>query len=116
RFMAAIESDGDLNHLTETCVPSVAKEWQANMENFGFTERTFTVDDVVVDGSKVAILWTVAGRHTGDFVGIPPPGERTSNTGPALFTLHDGKIAELVTHYDAEGVFKQLGATIRPAV
>jgi steroid delta-isomerase-like uncharacterized protein len=114
--MAAIESDGDLKDLTETCVPSVAEEWRANMENIGFTERTFTVDEVVVDGSKVAILWTIAGRHTGDFAGIPPTGKRTSNTGSAFFTLHDGKIAELVTHYDAEGVFRQLGATITPTV
>ena len=116
RFMAAIESDGDLDDLSEICLPAVAEEWRANMQSFAFTERTFTVDDVVVDGSKVAILWTIAGRHTGDFAGIPPTGKRTSNTGSAFFTLHDGKIAELVTHYDAEGVFKQLGATITPAV
>jgi hypothetical protein len=61
RFMAAIESDGDLDDLSEICVPSLAEEWRANMQSFAFTERTFTVDDVVVDGSKVAVLWTIAG-------------------------------------------------------
>lgn len=115
RFMAAVESDGDLNVLTEICLPRIVEEWRANMQSFALTERTFTVDDVVVDGSKVAILWTLAGRHTGDFAGIPSTGKRTSNTGSAFFTLDDRKIAELVTHYDAEGLFKQLGATITPA-
>jgi steroid delta-isomerase-like uncharacterized protein len=114
RFMAAINSDGDLDDLNEICLPPLAEEWRANMEDFAFTERTFTVDDVVADGSKVAILWSIAGRHTGEFAGIPPTGKRTSDTGAAFFTLHEGKIAKLVTHYDAEGLFKQLGATITP--
>lgn len=114
RFMAAIASDGDLGDLDEVCLPPIAAEWRAAMESFSFTERTFTVDNVVAEGSRVAILWTIAGRQTGEFMGIPATGRRTSNTGSAFFTLQDGKIAELVTHFDAEEVLTQLGATITP--
>lgn len=115
RFMAALESDGDLDVLTEICLPSVATQWRANMENFSFTDRTFTIDDMVAEGSKVAILWSIAGTHTRDFAGLPPTGKRTSNTGSAFFTFDGGKIANLVVHYDADNLYKQLGAVISPA-
>ncbi len=62
RFMAALESAGNLDVLSNICVPSVATEWRTNMENFSFTDRTFTVDDMVAEGSKVAILWTISGN------------------------------------------------------
>ena len=115
RFMAALESDGDLDVLNDICVPSVATEWRMNMENFSFTERTFTVEDVVTGDRKVAILWRITGTHTSDFAGLPPTGKRTSNTGSAFFTFDDEKIANLVVHYDADNLYEQLGATITPA-
>jgi steroid delta-isomerase-like uncharacterized protein len=115
RFMAALESGGDIDVLSDICVPSVATEWRTNMEDFSFTDRTFTVDDMVAEGSKVAILWTISGTHTGEFAGLPPTGKRTSNTGSAFFTFDGGKIADLVVHYDADSLYKQLGATINPA-
>ena len=115
RFMAALESDGDLDVLSDICVPSVATAWQNNMENFSFSDRTFTVDDMVGEDSKVAILWTIAGKHTSDFEGLPPTGKRTSNTGSAFFTFEEGKIADLVVHYDAVSLYEQLGAIITPA-
>ena len=112
RFMAALESDGDLDVLSDICLPPVATEWQTSMENFSFSEMTFTVDEIVGEDSKVAILWTIAGKHTGEFNGLPPTGKRTSNTGSAFFTFEEGKIAELVVHYDADSLHEQLGAIL----
>ncbi|SDS56277.1 conserved hypothetical protein, steroid delta-isomerase-related [Friedmanniella luteola] len=112
RFMAALESSGDLGVLHDLCEEPVATEWQALMEDFAFTERTFTVDQTVVDGARVAILWTISGRHTGEFNGLPATGRRTSNTGSAFFTFTGGRISELVVHYDADGLYDQLGATV----
>ena len=114
RFMAALESDGDLDVLSDICLPSVATEWRTNMENFSFTERTFTIDDMVTQDRKVAILWTITGTHTSEYAGLPPTLKRTSNTGSAFFTFEDEKIADLVTHYDADSLLEQLGATIIP--
>ena len=115
RFMAALESSGDLTVLSEICVPSVATEWQTNMGDFSFTDRTFNVDEMVSEGSKVAILWTITGTHTGEFSGLPPTGKTTSNTGSAFFTFDEGKIADLVVHYDADSLHEQLGATVKLA-
>jgi len=115
RFMAALESDGDLDVLNDICSPDVAAEWRTNMENFSFTERTFRVDQIVSDDSLVAILWTIAGKHTKEFAGLPPTDKRTSNTGSAFFTFDDGRIADLVVHYDADSLYEQLGATVTHA-
>jgi hypothetical protein len=40
-------------------------------------------------------------------------GEQTSGHGSALFTIDGGKIANVVSHFDAEDLFRQLVATIR---
>jgi steroid delta-isomerase-like uncharacterized protein len=85
------------------------------MENFAFDDRVFTVDEVVAEGPQVAILWTTTGTHTRPYAGLPPTGRRTSNTGSAFFTFDGGRIAAVVAHYDADRLYEQLGATIRPA-
>ena len=59
RFMGALESRGSLDVLDEICTPAIAEEWRATMEDFAFTDRTFTVDQIVAEGSQVAILWSI---------------------------------------------------------
>lgn len=114
RFMAALNSSGDLDDLDEVCSPEVAKGWRAAMQGFEFSDRTFTVENLVGDESKVAILWTNTGTHTREYAGIPATGKRTSGRGAAFFTFDGVKITEVVTYYDAEDLLRQLGATISP--
>jgi steroid delta-isomerase-like uncharacterized protein len=112
RFMAALESTGDLAELDKVCSPDVAQNWRQTMENFSFSERTFTVDDVVSEDAKVAILWSISGVHSAEYAGIPASGLRTSNTGSAFFRINDGRITDVRSYYDAEDLFRQLGATV----
>ena len=115
RFMEALNSTGDLNVFDEACTRDVAQEWRHNMEGFAFSDRDFTVDDMIAEGAKVAILWTNTGTHTGEYAGIPATGKRSSDKGSAFFTFDgDGKIATVVSYFDAESLFRQLGATISP--
>lgn len=115
RFMAALGSSGELDDLNEICSTEVAEGWRANMEQFSFTERTFTIDDIVEDGAKVAILWTNTGTHSSAYAGIPATGKQTTGHGSAFFTFDGGKIVNVVSHFDAEDLFRQLRATITPA-
>jgi steroid delta-isomerase-like uncharacterized protein len=114
RFMAALESRGDLADLDQVCSSEVADAWRGAMEAFSFTDRTFTVDEMIAAGSKVAILWTTTGRHTSDYLGIPATGRRTSNHGSAFFTVDGGRITDVVSYFDSDGLLRQLGATIQP--
>ena len=113
--MEALKSSGDLNVLDEICTPEVAQGWRQNMEGFSFSNRDFTVKDMIAEDAKVAILWTNSGTHTCDYAGIPATGRRTSSKGSAFFTFDGaGKIAAVISYFDAEDLFRQLGATISP--
>ena len=113
--LEALASSGDLNDFDQVCTPDVAREWRQNLEGFAFNDRDFTVEDMIADDTKVAILWTNTGTHTGEYAGAPATGMRTSDKGSAFFTFDgDGKIAAVVSYFDAESLFRQLGATISP--
>ncbi|MCW2810722.1 MAG: hypothetical protein JWP61_1180 [Friedmanniella sp.] len=112
--MAALASTGDLDDLNEVCSPEVAHEWRTNMESFAFSDRTFTVDELVADASRVAVLWTNTGTHTAPYAGIPASGKKTTGHGSAFFSLSGGTITKVTTYFDAEGLFRELGATIQP--
>ena len=114
RFMSALESAGDIGVLDEICVPTVAHEWRSIMEDFAFDDRVFTIDELLADGSRVAILWSLTARHTGESGGVAVTGRRTSNTGSAFFAFEGGKIAEVLAHYDADAAYEQIGAVIGP--
>jgi steroid delta-isomerase-like uncharacterized protein len=113
--MDALRSGGDLAVLDQVCTPEVAQGWRQNLEGFSFSDRHFTVEDMIAEDAKVAILWTNTGTHTREYAGIPATGKRTSGKGSAFFTFDgDGKIAAVDSYFDAEDLFRQLGATINP--
>ena len=46
-----------------------------------FPDISFTVEDMVAEGDKVAYRVTVRGTHTGrQYMGIPPAGKKITNT------------------------------------
>ncbi|MCI0391732.1 MAG: ester cyclase [Acidobacteria bacterium] len=75
-----------------------------------FPDQQFTVDDLVAEGDKVVLRWTVRGTHQGELMGIAPTGQQVTVTGITIYRLANGKIAEEVTSWDAFGLMQQLGA------
>jgi predicted ester cyclase len=41
-----------------------------------FPDLHLTIDDMVVEGDKIAICWTMSGTHKGEIEGIPLPVRR----------------------------------------
>lgn len=76
------------------------------------THAQITIDDMVAEGDKVALRYTLNGIHDkGPFMGVSPlpkPLEITM-TGLALFRIAGGKIIESWVHSDDLGVKQQLG-------
>ncbi len=114
RFMAALESRGDLDDLDEICEPEVADTWRTAMADFPFTDRTLVVDELVAEDGAVAVHWTINGTHTGEFLSVPATGRRTSNRGAAFVTLVGDRITDVTSYYDAESLLEQLGARVQP--
>jgi steroid delta-isomerase-like uncharacterized protein len=54
----------------------------------------FTVDDLMAEGDRVTIRWTLRGTNTGPLLGRPPSGQPVQLAGIVIFRIADGKIAE----------------------
>lgn len=79
-----------------------------------FPDWQESVDDVIAEGDRVVIRVTGSGTHLGEFMGVPPTGNRVVTTGVGIGRLENGRIAETWAAYDALGLMRQLGAIPAP--
>jgi predicted ester cyclase len=70
----------------------------------------YTLEDVVAEGDRVAIRWTLRGTFTGTFRSFAPTNARIANTGSATFQITDGKIARSWVETDRLGFLQSIGA------
>jgi steroid delta-isomerase-like uncharacterized protein len=73
-----------------------------------------TIDDIVAEGDRVAVLHTHHATQRGEFAGIPPTGKRVTVAGIELLRLRDGQIVEFWHHDDFLALMQQLGALPAP--
>lgn len=64
--------------------------------------------DVVVDGDRVAVHWTLRGVHSGPFLGIPATGEPVQFDGVDLYALSDGRMAQHWNVVDLWAFYRQV--------
>ncbi|MDX1660120.1 MAG: ester cyclase [Nitriliruptorales bacterium] len=69
---------------------------------------------VLVDGDQVAWRWKMRGKHTGEFMGIPPSGNTLEITGNDIGIMEDGKLKESWGEMDMLDLMTQLGALDDP--
>ena len=72
------------------------------------------LEDMIAEGDKVAVRFTLRGTHGGDLMGIPPTGKPVAVTGIDINRIADGKIAERWANFDALGLMQQLGVIPTP--
>jgi predicted ester cyclase len=78
---------------------------RASMVRAAFNPR-FTVEHVIAQGDKVAVMWTNQGTHVGTWFGFPPTGKSVAAHGVDIFLLRDGRLAE---HWDVVDVMDFFG-------
>jgi steroid delta-isomerase-like uncharacterized protein len=69
----------------------------------------FHINDLLVDGNRVAVWWTMSGRHTHDGLGFPPTGQSFAVEGMGFATIRDGRIELVEEMWDRPGFLTQLG-------
>lgn len=74
-----------------------------------FPDLHFTVEDLVAQGPKVLVRWSLTGTQQGPFQGRPASGKRVAITGMSLFRLEAGKIREIWVNMDRAALAEQLG-------
>ena len=79
-----------------------------------FSERKVTIEDAVAEGDKVAMRFSITGKHTGAMMGIAPTGKTIHISASGIFRIVDGKATDNWVNFDALGLLQQLGAVPMP--
>lgn len=95
-------------HDAETQDASRLKEEIAR-NRAAFPDLSFTIQEMIAEGDKVAIRWTAEGTHKGKLMDMPPTGKEITLNGMNFLHLRDGKIAEDWVIWDSMGMMQQLG-------
>lgn len=66
------------------------------------------VEELLVDGDKIAWRWTLKGTHHGPFLGVPPTGKRVSMTGMNIQRVSHGLVVEHWSNADQLGLLRQV--------
>ena len=74
-----------------------------------FSNLRLRVDDTLVDGDRVACLWTLTGTNDGPFADQEPTEIKVEFRGMNLDRIQDGAIVEHWSIHDALSLFHQLG-------
>ena len=73
-----------------------------------------SIDDMVAEGDKVVIRYTVQGTQKGAILGIPATGKHVSIKACDIYKIEGGKILEWWEFPDYLGAMTQIGAVISP--
>lgn len=74
-----------------------------------FPDAHLTIEDMIAEGDKVVVRWTVRGTHKGDLRGLAPTGKQVTVTGIDIHRIVGGKIVETGGNWDTIGMLQQLG-------
>ena len=76
--------------------------WQA------FPDLNVVYDDVLVQGNKAAVRFSMTGTHEGKFLGIPPSNKPFKVQGMSLFAFNGSKCVERWELIDMLSMIEQL--------
>ena len=80
----------------------------------GMPDLRVVIDDMIAEGDKVAVRYTLEGTHEGELFGVPPTGRRISIESVTIERVSGGKIREHWRVTDTLDMMQQLGAMPTP--
>ena len=124
RFIEEVLAGGDVAALAELTAPDCAEHtaspggwpgegtvarymvtWRA-----AFPDLAITVEDLLAEGDRVAVRWTLRGTHWGAFLGVLPTGRSVVVAGLEIYRLDAGQIVERWAVVDTLALLRQLDA------
>jgi predicted ester cyclase len=76
---------------------------------------TFTIEHLIAEGDKVAVMWSNRCEHVGEWLGRSPTGQRVTFQGVDVHLLRDGRLAEHWDVVDLSEFLVTVGALPAPA-
>jgi len=75
---------------------------------------SFIIEHLIVEGDKVAVMWSNHGTHVGEWFGFAPTGKTVSTHGVDIHLLRDGRLAEHWDVVDITHFLAQVGVLPAP--
>ena len=97
------------------CWTAENHEWiRRAFHRFGtaFPDLHVTINEMIAEGDRVVVSWTLTGTHRGVWRGIPATGHTIEWNATDIYTILDGRIASLHRAADNLDWLKQLGAVL----
>jgi steroid delta-isomerase-like uncharacterized protein len=117
--LAAIDELTTPDFVEHQVPPEFPPNQEGTKQFFGmflgaFPDVSYEIEDVIVQGDRLAarILWR--GTQTGEFMGSPPSGKVFTVQGIDWLRMEDGKFAEHWGLNDDLGMLQQLGLIPAP--
>lgn len=74
-----------------------------------FPDLHLTIEDQIVEGTRVATRWVAEGTNSAAFGNVPATGRRVRVDGLILDHVADGRVVERWEQWDQTGMMQQLG-------
>ena len=128
RYMLEETDKGNYAAWEEVCSPdyichfagfpkpmSLEEHIQANRAFLvAFPDFHHEINDMVAEAEKVTARVTLTGTHEGEFMGIPPTGNKIEYTAFLTARFSDKRIVELWGVADMMTLMQQLGMELKP--
>ena len=79
------------------------------MMRSGFPDVQWALDELIIDGDKVAARFTMIGTHQGAFFGTPPTGKPIRVKAINIYHFLNGQIVEEYGQPDLLSLMQQIG-------
>jgi steroid delta-isomerase-like uncharacterized protein len=83
------------------------RQWRKWQE--AFSDLHFAIEEMIAEGDTVVTRWTLTGRQTGPFLGMPASGRAIRVGGMSLDHLRNGVLIAGFDGWDNLGLRQQLG-------
>lgn len=102
------------NHGLHRSVDLKTDQEAVRAERKAFPDLRVSVQEMVAEGDKVAVLWTFQGTHTGfGYEGLPPTGTRVEVRGITIWRMGNGRIMEEWSSFSESGAYVGMFAHLK---
>ena len=112
-LLPALVSKRVVNHFDDNEQAGLAA-FEQNLRHVRamFPSGHFELDDVVSNGNKAAVRWTMTATFSVPIAGVAPTGKQITHDAIAFYHFDHGKIVEAWVQVDQIGALHQIGVQI----
>ncbi len=100
----------DLNSGAKTSASAFEARAQAVRDAFG--ELRAELEELLLDGERIAWRWRISGVHRAPFLGQPASGQRVTLRGVNFQRLANGRVIEHYTLVDTQQTLSEIRAAL----